>query len=113
MTTLYKPVLIESAEQADQLPEGTFIIDSLDLVARLEKTGRYAGRWLTEEDGCLNDPVMPAQALVPVEVKEQWCASWPEDDAHQRCRDERTARLWEQQQDAAVMSRLVTPWKPA
>lgn len=68
MTTLYKPVLIETVEQADQLPEGTFITDALDLVARLEKTGRYAGRWLTEEDGCLNDPVMPAQALVPIEA---------------------------------------------
>ena len=70
MTTLYKPVLIESAEQAEALPEGTFIIDALDLVARREKAGRYAGRWITEEDGCLDDPVMPAQALVPIEVEE-------------------------------------------
>ena len=74
MTTLYKPVLIETAEQADQLPEGAFIIDALDLVARLEKTGRYAGRWLTEEDGCLNDPVMPAQAFVPIEAEEEYGA---------------------------------------
>ena len=70
MTTLYKPVLIESAEQAEALPEGTFIIDALDLVARREKTGRYAGRWITEEDGCLDGPAMPAQALVPIEAEE-------------------------------------------
>ena len=71
MTTLYKPVLIETAEQAEALPEGTFIIDALDLVARREKAGRYAGRWITEEDGCLDDPVMPAQALVPIEAEEE------------------------------------------
>ena len=70
MTTLYRPVLIESVAQAEALPEGTFMIDALDLVARREKTGRYAGRWITEEDGCLDDPVMPAQALVPIEVEE-------------------------------------------
>ena len=71
MTTLYRPVLIESAAQAEALPEGSFIIDALDLVARREKAGRYAGRWITEEDGCLDDPVMPAQALVPIEVVEE------------------------------------------
>ena len=74
MTTLYRPVLIESAEQAEALPEGAFIIDALDLVARREKAGRYAGRWITEEDGCLDDPVMPAQALVPIEAEEETSA---------------------------------------
>ena len=71
MTILYKPVKIESAAQAEALPEGAFIIDALDLVARREKAGRYAGRWITEEDGCLDDPVMPAQALVPIEAEEE------------------------------------------
>ena len=70
MTTIYVPRLIESAEQAEALPEGAFIIDALDLVARREKAGMYAGRWITEEDGCLDDPVMPAQALVPIEAEE-------------------------------------------
>lgn len=90
MTTLYRPVLIESAEQAEALPEGTFIIDALDLVARREKTGQYAGRWLTEEDGCLNDPVMPAQALVPIEAEEQHVAP-----------------------DAGTYTRYVTAWEEA
>ena len=90
MTTIYVPRLIESAEQAEALPEGAFIIDALDLVARREKTGQYAGRWLTEEDGCLNDPVMPAQALVPIEAEEQHVAP-----------------------DAITYSRYVTAWEEA
>ena len=90
MTTIYVPRLIESAEQAEALPEGTFIIDALDLVARREKAGRYAGRWITEEDGCLNDPVMPAQALVPIEAEEEHVAP-----------------------DAITYSRYVTAWEEA
>ena len=90
MTTIYVPRLIESAEQAEALPEGSFIIDALDLVARREKAGRYAGRWITEEDGCLDDPVMPAQALVPIEAVEEYVAP-----------------------DAITYSRYVTAWEEA
>ena len=93
MTALYKPVLIESAEQAEALPEGTFIIDALDLVARREKAGRYAGRWITEEDGCLNDPVMPAQALVPIEAEEEMDTDYYMGG------------------DGSPMRRYVTPWE--
>ena len=90
MTVIYVPRLIESAEQAEALPEGSFIIDALDLVARREKAGRYAGRWITEEDGCLDDPVMPAQALVPIEAEEEHVAP-----------------------DAITYSRYVTAWEEA
>ena len=93
MTTLYKPVLIESAEQAEALPEGSFIIDALDLVARREKAGRCAGRWITEEDGCLDDPVMPAQALVPIEVVEEMDTDYYSGG------------------DGAPARRYVTPWE--
>ena len=93
MTTLYKPVLIETAGQAEALPEGSFIIDALDLVARREKTGRYAGRWITEEDGCLDDPVMPAQALVPIEAVEEMDTDYYSGG------------------DGAPTRRYVTPWE--
>ena len=96
MTTLYKPVLIESAEQAEALPEGTFIIDALDLVARREKAGRCAGRWITEEDGCLDDPVMPAQALVPIEAEEETRAEYA------------VRQDW---QPDRLVHRYVTPWE--
>ena len=113
MTTLYKPVLIETAEQADQLPEGAFIIDALDLVARLEKTGRYAGRWLTEEDGCLDDPVMPAQAFVPIEAEEETrqrdaCPIRSMNDPRWKNPfDDHEGDQWVEE------SRLVTPWEEA
>ena len=93
MTTLYKAVLIETAEQAEALPEGSFIIDALDLVARREKAGRYAGRWITEEDGCLDDPVMPAQALVPIEAEEEMDTDYYMGG------------------DGSPMRRYVTPWE--
>ena len=67
MTTLYKPVLIESAEQAEALPEGT-IITHADNYPQ-EKFGGLWGREgnssasLAEEEGWT--------ALVPIEAEEE------------------------------------------
>ena len=114
MAIVYVPRLIESVEQAEALPEGTY--------AKNEATTRsgtwYApprvniGRGMWSGDDLYRSAEMVGwTALVPIEAEEEWRASWPADDAHQRCRDERTARLWEQQQDAVAMHRLVTPWE--
>lgn len=67
MTTLYRPVLIESAEQAEALPEGTIIIHAENYPQE-----KFAGLWgrernssasLAEEEGW--------SALVPIEAEEE------------------------------------------
>ena len=69
MTTLYKPVLIESAEQAEQLPEGAVLIREGHFAFQ-----KYKGRFVSADPHDL--PVGAAwevigwSALVPIEVEE-------------------------------------------
>ena len=88
MTTLYNPVLIESAEQAEALPDGTLVRDvrsGFDYRAR-----RALGGYL-EYDLRAGVEVI---ALVPIEAKEE------------RIKDYFFDR-------PGWMSRLVTPWEAA
>ena len=63
MTTLYRPVLIESAEQAEALPARTLI-----------GTGGLSGSWITltyPEDADWGAGDFPFRALVPIEAEEE------------------------------------------
>ena len=70
MTTLYKPVLIESVEQAEALPVGTVGHEPPHLYAYIKKARNY---WRgTGDDAALTDYEMPPfTALVPIEAEEE------------------------------------------
>ena len=70
MTTLYKPVLIESAEQAEALPVGTVGHEPPYLYAYIKKARNY---WRgTGDDAALTDyEMLPFAALVPIEAEEE------------------------------------------
>ena len=95
MTILYKPVLIESEEQAEALPEGTVVI--------------HRKSWPREKDGDefmppdSIGPVTPEQvvgwtALVPIEAEEETRTRWDEGDPVN---------------DLTLKSRYVTAWEEA
>lgn len=88
MTTLYRPVLIESAEQAEALPEGTVVIGTAAGV--VEKGGR--GRWWAGLHQVDARAVVGGAALLPIEAEEE--------------------KLWEGDQHLRTQTRYVTPWTP-
>ena len=74
MTTLYRPVKIETAAQAEALPVGTVAIGParLDPLLPMVRTGRYPGRtWHSDYTGavCARE-VINWTALVPIEAEE-------------------------------------------
>ena len=87
MTTLYKPVLIESAEQAEALPVGT---------VAMWPHGHFVmtaeGRWLSPGRGVQSTAggLVGYAALVPIEAEEEHVAP-----------------------DAITYSRYVTAWEEA
>lgn len=89
MTTLYRPVLLTSAAQADALPRGL-------TAARIEE-GRIA---YTEDLDLLDDEDIGADdlyVLVPIEAEEETsCVALAEDDGPD-----------------LFKRRLVTPWEEA
>lgn len=72
MTTLYKPVLIESAEQAEALPIGTLAIlpDGLCHRQILTKTNNGPGPWEVDMHGYPHVALIGWTALVPIEAEE-------------------------------------------
>ena len=84
MTTLYKPVLIETAEQAEALPARTLI-----------GTGGLSGSWITltyPEDADWGADDLPFRALVPIEAEEEMDTDYYMGG------------------DGSPMRRYVTPW---
>ena len=71
MTTLFKPVKIESAEQAEALPVGTVGHEPPHLYAYIKKARNY---WRgTGDDAALTDyEMLPFTALVPIEAAEEY-----------------------------------------
>ena len=75
MTTLYRPVLIETAAQAEALPEGSIVInDDGDRYSRHPRWGEWHSvaddRDLTEDlDSTFRPPTITA--LVPIEAEEE------------------------------------------
>lgn len=99
MTTLCRPVLIESAEQAEVLPEGTIITH-----AEYHPQEKFAGLWGRDR----NTNRQLAQqvgwtALVPIEAEEEWRA------------DTSAIRPWGEPTPDPLpgQTRYVTPWEEA
>ena len=103
MTTLYKPVLIESAEQAEALPIGTVALDVAhetdpDLTPYVKITSKlWVSVWEVSDDHelggygvCPNSHIVGDSALVPIEAVEEYVAP-----------------------DAITYSRYVTAWEEA
>ena len=99
MTTLYRPVLIESAEQAEALPEGSLV---RDVRSGFDYRARHALGGYLQAD---LDAGVDVEALVPVEAEE-------ETREHPR-RHEKAPRAGEAYLRPATMTRLVTPWEEA
>ena len=101
MTTLYRPVPIESAEQAETLPEGTIITHAGNYPQ--EKFGGLWGREgnssasLAEEEGWT--------ALVPIEAEEE--------TTEQIQVYLGVAHIGPRSVTPAPSRRLVTPWEEA
>ena len=102
MTTLYRPVLIESAEQAEALPDGTVALahpgEPETGVAHRCGCGDRSCRWLKEGRSRSSGYVVGWTALVPIEAEE-------ETDAHLVSADHFPGQ--------GPKRRLVTPWTPA
>ena len=84
MTALYKPVLIESAEQAEALPIGTVALDVAhetdpDLTPYVKITSKlWVSVWEVSDDHelggygvCPNSHIVGDSALVPIEAEEE------------------------------------------
>ena len=99
MSTLYRPILIESVEQAEALPVGTVALDlesdgTPGEVSKKQSDGRWSGI------GDAGEPYAPRlmvgdYALVPVEAEEELAER---------------SRLC--QKDPDVLHRYVTGWQP-
>ena len=95
MTTLYRPVLIESAEQAEALPVGTVALQSWGhgTTARTLTNGR----WITPSGAALpHVEAVGFTALVPIEAEEE---------THSIQTRGQTTPEWR--------TRLCTPWEEA
>ena len=72
MTTLYRPVLIESVEQAEALPAGTLARHSdgagMDHAHKVSPIGRDV--WVAVGGNCTNAEMVGWTALERIEVKE-------------------------------------------
>lgn len=98
MTTLYRPVLIESAEQAEALPLSTRAIrPDGQAAARLDGVSE-GGQWTSKLRLYAHDEVIGWTALVPIEAEEETTGALVN-----RAGDIR----WEESR------RLVTPWEEA
>ena len=86
MTTLYRPALIESAEQAEALPEGTIATHDEHWPA----VRCTPNRWESSARDMKHADMVGWTALVPIEAEEEHVAP-----------------------DAITYSRYVTPWEEA
>lgn len=118
MTTLYKPVLITSAEQAEALPEGTVVINTR--AGAIEKGSR--GRWWSGLNQVPDRTPIGASALVPIEAEEVWGSqdkSGGISRAHAGAEDPHaTVKLHIAERTALghpdrLVSHYVTPWEEA
>ena len=94
MTTLYRPVLIESDDQARRLPDGAILIDQ-DYGILYERSG---DDWSDPEGFGIDATGNSVLALVPIEAEE-------ETRLHVVRPGARTT--------TADLTRLVTPWEEA
>ena len=103
MTTLYRPVLIESAAQAEALPEGTLARHAAGPGMDHAHKARPLGRdlWLAVGGNCTNAEMVGWTALVPIEAEEE------HEEAHSVSILHGATYTW------PARTRLVTPWEEA
>ena len=97
MTTLYRPFLIESAEQAEALPEGTVATHSsgagMDHAHKLGPCDHLSREWMSLSAYVANAEMVGWTALVPIEAEEETV------ERHRLCRE-----------TPDVLHRFTTPW---
>ena len=109
MTTIYVPRLIESAEQAEALPEGAIMfLPAGPYVWTARDPGgefldHYGRPWHFEN----TQDDEPFTALVPIEAEEEWAAEFDSGEMYMNL-DEDSARNAD---GGAPYRRLVTPWE--
>jgi hypothetical protein len=110
MTTIYVPRLIESAEQAEALADGTVAISEEFAPGAFVKDG---GSWMgTHAPGAFtNESTVGLEALVPIEAEEEHGIVQDDEGTVDIARDREQADLWAE--DYTVSRRLVTPWEAA
>ena len=98
MTTLYRPVLIESAEQAEALPAGTLArhsegagMDHAHKIAAMP--GLMGSHWVSSMGVESNAAMVGWTALVPIEVEEEL---GEDDDADTYTPTRRLVTPWEE-----------------
>ena len=123
MTTLYKPVLIESAEQAEALPIGTVSIDFDSQGQPYQASIRVRGGWYctgeVAADGspwlASHDVMAGDTALVPIEAEEEKRSVARHSGGGQTNYNTEAAgnpgRMGEYIASLPVESRYVTPWE--
>lgn len=102
MTTLYRPVLIETAEQAEALPEGTVAVLEEFAPEVFVKDG-YSWLGTHGPGGFTNVSAVGLTALVPIEAEEE---TRPDTSAIRPWGETTPDPLPEQ-------TRYVTPWEQA
>ena len=96
MSTLYRPVLIESAEQAEALPIGTLARHDDHMPVEKWRDEGGSTHWGYIEEGVEVELLRGWEALVPIEAEEE---------THSIQTRGQTAPEWR--------TRLVTPWEEA
>lgn len=108
MTTLYRSVLIETAEQAEALPRGTVAVSGRGFARlvgiRVGKPGEATNGWLVMSEVLGHDFMTGWEALVPIEAEEE--TTWPS-------RAPGPAHVGFGATFDAPHTRLVTPWEEA
>ena len=107
MTTLYKPVLIESAAQAEALPVGTVATDlGARIVSAAVRTDVGLG-WFVSGDEMTDthEHLVGWTALVPIEAEEETTRAEPFADG--------TIHVSPQYWRDEPSRRIVTPWEEA
>lgn len=113
---LYRPVLIETAEQAEALPIGTWARSDVGGGIPEETVVRTADErqpWRNGPAAWSSSEIVGWTALVPIEAEEEWALlydSWEPT----LCVDEADAREWSRIDGEGLppSRRLVTPWTP-
>ena len=118
MTILYKPVLIETVEQAEALPPGTIACDpEADSRVGIRMPGSDRFGWSCSFD---HDPtaysssVVGWTALVPVEAEEEWALIY-DDEEQAIYAVEADVRKWARidGEGQAPSRRYTTAWEEA
>lgn len=113
---LYKPVLIETAEQAEALPVGTFVVRANGRTPKKRKNGTWGDLW----GDCGLFDILTWTAYVPIEAEEEWGAMGTDHGEHWIAhvgRDgidgsRKEAELYVDRFGGFLAHRALIPWTP-